>query len=142
METVTVRIADREVTLSSLTLRDLDDLLTWARSRVVKIAQDSLQGVTDQGMRKKVMAAALENASAMSLDSQDATQLLQGAAGVTQLIYLSGRESGLTLDDLENLRIGEADLEAFMQAFEKLNQTVFKKTPTRKRKGRSRTVKT
>ncbi len=92
-----ITLRDVEYRIAPLEDHQIDEVNNWLRSRMIKIASESLKGVTDQEQRDEVLGAAIREASKLDFMTGRGFRELVNRNGISQLLWQSLRREHPTV---------------------------------------------
>jgi hypothetical protein len=119
-----VTIAGTKYRMSSLSDKDIVELDIWLQQRIVAVARESLDGVTDQTLRDETLAVAMRTAMATSWISPLGAQVLATPEGMARVLYQSAQKNAKHDLDMGAIRQAMQHSENVLlvnMAFTKLN---------------------
>ena len=79
--------------MSPLTDRDIDELDNWLRASYLQMARNSLEGVTDQELRRETLQIAMDHARTLSWMQGEGSEIAGTLEGITRVLWQGMRHN-------------------------------------------------
>lgn len=131
-----VKFGDKSYQMSPLDDKDVAEIDNWLRSRVIRIARDSLTADMDEDTRQLIMGAAISHVSTLSMLSSNGAKTISSIDGFTRLMWQGIRKNhpDVTEAEIRKELTDPKNLRTMLDEFDLINEGAKKNIQKRKRK--------
>ncbi len=135
-----VKFGDKSYQMSPLDDKDVAEIDNWLRSRVIRIARDSLTADMDEDTRQLIMGAAISHASTLSMLSTSGAKTISSIDGFTRIMWqgVKKHHSDVTEAEIRKELTDPKNLRTMLDEFDLINEGSKKNKKKRRLPGKKK----